>query len=154
MEKYLGVKIIKAEPINLGDYNKLRGWKIPENEDPEKEGYLVVYPDGYMSWSPKEVFEEAYRRINYMTFGLAIEAMKKGNKVARVGWNGKGMWIVISDGYKNLNVEQVWNEHNKQIAVANGGTVDIAPYITMKTADNKVQPGWLANQADILYRID
>lgn len=57
---YFGAKAIKAEPMSLGDYNKLRGWTIPENENPAKEGYLVEYPNGYISWSPKEVFEEAY----------------------------------------------------------------------------------------------
>jgi len=60
MKKYLGVKLIEANPMNLGEYNKCRGWVIPENEDPTTEGYLVQYPDGYISWSPKEVFEKAY----------------------------------------------------------------------------------------------
>lgn len=44
MKKYIGVKLIEAEPMT--------------NKD--KEGYKVVYPDGYVSWSPKEVFEKAY----------------------------------------------------------------------------------------------
>lgn len=60
MKKYLGVKMIEAEPMNLGDYNQFRGWKIPDDEDPEREGYRVVYPDGYVSWSPREAFEQAY----------------------------------------------------------------------------------------------
>lgn len=60
MKTYIGVKIIDATPMNLGEYNKYRGWKIPDDEDPEREGYLVKYPDDYKSWSPKEVFEEAY----------------------------------------------------------------------------------------------
>ena len=64
MISYIGVKIIKAEPLNLGDYNIKRGWTIPEDEDPAKEGYLVEYPDGYISWSPKEIFEAAYREIS------------------------------------------------------------------------------------------
>ena len=34
----------------------------------------------------------AYRRCDNMTFGIAIEALKKGKKVARAGWNGKGMF--------------------------------------------------------------
>jgi hypothetical protein len=63
MKKYLGVKLIEAEPMNLGDYNKFRGWTIPENEDPLKEGYRVVYPDGYVSWSPKDIFEKAYMQV-------------------------------------------------------------------------------------------
>ena len=63
MDKYIGVKLIAAEPMNLGDYNKLRGWNIPKDEDPAKEGYKVVYPDGYISWSPKDIFEKAYMKI-------------------------------------------------------------------------------------------
>ena len=62
MEEYIGTKIVKAEPMKLGDYNDYRGWTIPEDEDPEREGYLIKYPDDYVSWSPKEIFEEAYVR--------------------------------------------------------------------------------------------
>ena len=48
MEKYIGCKILLAEPA--------------ENQE-GKQGYRVVSPDGYMSWSPKDVFEKAYRKI-------------------------------------------------------------------------------------------
>ena len=83
-------------------------------------------------------------------FGYALFALRNGKKVARKGWNGKGMWIVLSEGYKELPVDSVWNEHNKQVAIDNGGTVTVSPYITMKTADNKIKPGWLASQNDML----
>ena len=46
MKKYVGTKIIEAKEMNLGDYNNYRGGKIPENENPKKEGDLVKYPDG------------------------------------------------------------------------------------------------------------
>ncbi len=49
--------------------------------------------EGYISMSPKHVFDEAYKKTNGMTFGLAIEAMKKGHCVARKGWNGKGIYV-------------------------------------------------------------
>lgn len=61
MKKYVGVKLIEAQPMTRGDYNKYRGWIIPENENPNDEGYLVKYSDDYVSWSPKQVFDEAYR---------------------------------------------------------------------------------------------
>ena len=64
MNKYIGTKLIEAKEMNLGDYNKLKGWSIPENENPEKEGYLVKYSDSYVSWSPKEVFEKAYLEVD------------------------------------------------------------------------------------------
>lgn len=70
---YVGTKIVKAFPMTRGDYNEYRGWVIPEDENPNDEGYLVEYTDGsagnhpdhkgYISWSPKEVFDTCYRRI-------------------------------------------------------------------------------------------
>lgn len=60
MQKYIGVERAEARPMTRGDYNVYRGWQIPADEDPADEGYLVKYRDGYESWSPKEVFEEAY----------------------------------------------------------------------------------------------
>lgn len=72
-----------------------------------------------------------------MTFGEAIEAIKRGERVSRHGWNGKGMWIVlINPG----------NAMHKSAA----GSFDMQPCIGMKTADGLMQPGWLASQADIL----
>ena len=98
MQKYIGVKEIKAAPMRRGDYNTYRGWEIPVDENPNDDGFLVEYIDGeranhhdhagYITWSPKSVFERAYRGINGLTFGQAIEAMKAGKKVARAGWNG------------------------------------------------------------------
>lgn len=64
MNHYIGTKLIEAKPMNLGDYNKFKGETIPENEDPKREGYLVKYSDDYISWSPKEVFEKAYLKVD------------------------------------------------------------------------------------------
>ena len=75
MKEYIGTKIIEAEPMNLGDYNKYRGWTIPEDEDPEREGYLVKYPDDYVSWSPKEVFEEAYVKTENNKLAITAKCM-------------------------------------------------------------------------------
>ena len=68
---YIGTKTIKAEPMTLGSYNEYRGWKIPENENPFRDGYLVIYPDGYESWSPREIFEEAYHELLFDTPEMA-----------------------------------------------------------------------------------
>ena len=89
-------------------YNDYRGWTLPADEDGADDGYLVEYMDGgkpnhpahagYISWSPKAQFDAAYRPTNGMTFGLAIEALKAGKRVARAGWNGKGMYIEYIPG--------------------------------------------------------
>jgi len=98
LEQYIGVKIIQAEPMTRGEYNKFKGWTIPADENPKDEGYLVKYRDGYISWSPKGIFEEANRKTDGMTFGLAVEALKKGFRVCRKGWNGKSMYIQLNKG--------------------------------------------------------
>ena len=99
MREYLGVKLIKARPAY-----KLDGRIYPKDEPYPKaigleDGYEVVYEDGYTSWSPKMTFEGAYRPTDGLTFGLAIEAVKKGYRIARKGWNGKGLFIVYQKAY-------------------------------------------------------
>lgn len=101
--KYIGTKIIDATPMTRAEYNSYRGWILPSNEDGADTGFLVEYLDGgaandprhkgYISWSPAEVFNNAYRPLEGLTFGMAIEALKIGQKVARSGWNGKGMFV-------------------------------------------------------------
>jgi len=50
----------------------------------------------------------------------------------------------------DLAVDDIWTQNVKDIAIANGGTVELLPYLVMKTADHKLQIGWLASQSDIL----
>ncbi len=70
MKTYVGTKIIQAEPMDEktwshSDANPHHRIGEPWGEGHlPRDGYLVVYPDGYHSWSPKEVFEEAYRELN------------------------------------------------------------------------------------------
>lgn len=136
MEQYLGVKLLHAE---LG--------REPHGNH---EAYKVMYPDGYTSWSPKDVFEEAYRRIDNLTFGLAIEAMKKGMKVARTGWNGKGMFIWLSP-CKYLGFNELYDPEFQNIAIKNpDGCMIIGGHINMKDANGNAVIGWLASQTDML----
>lgn len=68
---YEGTKLVQAKPMNRLEYNQYRGWDLPADENGADEGFLVEYLDGgqanhpdhkgYISWSPKEVFERAYK---------------------------------------------------------------------------------------------
>lgn len=163
MKRYIGVKEINATPMSRAAYNLFRGWELPKDENGEDEGYLVEYIDGgqantatykgYVSWSPKDVFDRAYKPTEGMTFGLALEALKKGCKVARKGWNGKGMWLSLS-GDANLtryvDEDKFWSKNNSDFALAQGGSARVLPCITMKTADDAILMGWLASQTDML----
>ena len=73
-------------------------------------------------------------------FGWAIKQLKAGHKVARAGWNGKGMHLYLEDGLSR---------------VVNGGAFagtvrKYGPCIVMFTAQGSHLPGWLASQADML----
>lgn len=61
--------------------------------------------------------------------GQAVKEMQNGERVARAGWNGKGMWIAL----------QVPDEHSKMGL----------PYVYMKTVDEQLVP-WVCSQADLL----
>lgn len=131
-KSYIGTKEILA-------------WK---QEKDGKPGYAVKYPDGYISWSPKDVFEAAYRaaegEAQALTFGDAIHFLKMGRRVARAGWNGKGMFLFLVPGSTfKVNRPPLLGIYHE------GTEINYCPHIDMKTADEKVVP-WLASQTDML----
>ena len=83
------------------------------------------------------------------TFGEAIEALKQGKKVARKGWNGKGMYLWLKPA-ATIKAEWCKDPILKDIAEANGGEVEALGTSCMKTADGKILTGWLASQTDML----
>lgn len=133
MEKYIGTKMIEAEVCPA--------WKEAGGHKTGDTGYRVRYADGYESWSPKDVFEAAYRRADAMPFGLAIEAAKMGKKIQRAGWNGKGQYVELATciSYKNAGGDIVNVDH---ISIGNQALAFVGT--------SGVQLGWLASQADML----
>lgn len=159
MKSYIGTKIIQAAPMTRLAYNDFRGWTLPTDENGADEGYLVEYLDGgkpnvpthagYVSWSPKEQFEGAYRPATGLTFGLAIEALKYGKRVARAGWNGKGMWLALTLSIHDIPRKGAVQPVYRLTLDDEGAGATALPWIGMKTADNKFVP-WLASQTDML----
>ncbi len=65
MPAYIGTKIVRAKLLTRNAFADRKGREQPEGErNFDVHGYLVVYPDGYESWSPKDVFEAAYRPVS------------------------------------------------------------------------------------------
>lgn len=148
--KYIRNHIVEAKPCTLGEWEAKTGRKWHETERPRsEEGYRVGYPDGYTGWCPKAEFDAVSRPVDGMTFGMAIEAMKRGKKVARKGWNGKGMYLWILPA-ASVKAEWCKEPHLKTLAEQNGGEVECIGSVRMKTADGKVLTGWLASQTDML----
>ena len=84
-----------------------------------------------------------------MDFGKAIEALKEGKKVARKGWNGKGMYLWLMPA-TSVKAEWCKEHHLKALAEQNGGEIEALGTIRMLTADKKILTGWLASQTDML----
>lgn len=85
-----------------------------------------------------------------MNIGEAVQALKGGERVARSGWNGNGMWLAYSPGVEHLSHEMFWAPPNREYARQGNGYATVLPCITMKTATGEILMGWLASQTDLL----
>jgi Protein of unknown function (DUF2829) len=153
-KRYVGTKTLNAQPMTRGAYNTLRGWDLPTDEDGEDEGYFVEYTDGgkpntakydgYVSWSPKEQFEAAYREAAGLTFGQTLEALKVGKKAVRSGWNGRGMFIYLvpaaSYPVQTGAAQSIFGE---------GAMVPYNAYLAIKNV-NKTVSTWVPSINDVL----
>lgn len=163
MEKqtYIGTKIVRAKPMTRKEYNDFRGWVVPENENPNDDGYLVEYTDsavqpeligkagGYVSWSPKDVFERSYHKYcdrGTFDFGAALHLLKSGQKVARAGWNGANQFVYYVPENKYPASQ------NANSPVAGMFKDDLMPYrayLALKTAQGDVAT-WVPSISDVL----
>jgi len=86
------------------------------------------------------------------SFGKAIEALNAGHIVARVGWNGKGMFLFLRpEAVVPVELVKTLPDSVKRFYKAQNITdVLFTGYICMKAADNTIVNGWLASQTDML----
>ncbi len=93
------------------------------------------------------------QKMKTMTFGQAIEALKQGKKVARAGWNGKGMFLWLKPAAE-IKTEWCKDPMLVDLCEQNGGTIQALGTICMFTHDSTgrkaILTGWLASQSDML----
>lgn len=143
MRAFIGTKTLLAEPMTRGAYNAHRGWTPPEGEDQSVTGHLVVYEDGYQSWSPDAAFA-AYQPFDAMSFGHALVKLKQGFKVARAGWNGKGMFVYLVPAASYPVQTGAAKSH-----FGEGALVPYRAYLALKTTDDDVAT-WVPSCSDVL----
>lgn len=85
-----------------------------------------------------------------MNFGLALEALKNGNRVARAGWNGKDMWLILVPGTEDVKPTKGSAYDIPAITEYHANGIEILSHIDMYTAGGAMLPGWLASQTDML----
>lgn len=117
MVAFIGTKSVLATTMTRGEYNEYRGWTIPENEDPTEQGYLVEYVDGgkpnderhagYISWSPRDVFEKSYHQSQTSQDRVRLEQIELTQKLdALENFLDKGQPAFIDDEQWALLQEQ------------------------------------------------
>ena len=154
MKRYIGTKLIRAKAMTRDEYNAYRGWTLPADENGEDPGYLVEYLDGgqsnhpnhvgYISWSPADVFDRAYRPSTGLTFGMAIEALKLGQRVARAGWNGAGQFVYLVPAASYPAQTGAAKAH-----FGAGALVPYRAYLALKTAQGDIAT-WAPSCSDAL----
>ena len=86
-----------------------------------------------------------------MNFGQAIEALKQGKRIARGGWNGKGMFLFLLPA-GIVPIKAIYDPNLRAVieSEVGGETFEALGSIRMFTADKKILTGWLASQTDML----
>ncbi len=154
MATYFGTKVVKARQMTRQAYNDYRGWKLPENENGSDPGFLIEYVDGgapndprhagYISWSPRDVFEWAYRPTTGLTFGEALEALKIGKCVAREGWNAAGQFVyLVPAGAYPAQTEAA------KRAFGEGALIPYRAYLALKTTQGDIAT-WAPSGSDAI----
>ena len=99
MKKYIGTKTIMAMPMAKSEAEKVLNRSLADAKGGE-DGYLVEYPDGYKSWSPKETFEQAYKIAETNLDRMRIEYDQLKQRYLRLNDFG------LSEQFRMLHPEQ------------------------------------------------
>lgn len=100
LKQYTGTKTVKARPMTMGEAYECKLLKEgvrPSECETDKAGYLVEYEGGYMSWSPKDVFDAAYKPSETFLERLDNECDEIGARY------NKAKDFINSDRFDNLS---------------------------------------------------
>lgn len=133
-------KVLKF-PMTLLEYNVYRGWELPEDANGADEGYLVEYLDGgepnveghvgYVSWSPKEQFDNGYNKLEKTDKSLGntdINAAAKNVADLEVFGDGDLFKLISKASSKSEN----WMKSTKAMFTGTGCVVQV----TTQQGDN------------------
>lgn len=99
MKKYIGTKTIMAMPMAKSEAEKVLNRSLADAKGGE-DGYLVEYPDGYKSWSPRETFEEYYKIADTYLDRMRIEYADVKESVLKLHT------FMMSEEFRNMPKEK------------------------------------------------
>lgn len=117
LSTFISTHQVQATPLNRKDYNDLRGWEVPSDENPNDDGYLVVNNgvlernvdgfDGYVSWLPKVAFEEQYKPNDTPIDRMQVEADDLDEKLLKLE-------AFVAKGKPDFLTDEEWSLLNQQ----------------------------------------
>ena len=133
--------LLRNACVSAENYDEKLGREICLGKIKDKVWFLLGFLLQTAVHGVKKAKTEAGRPAYAMTFSMAIEAAKKGKRIARKGWNGKGQYVELAKAisYKSPTGAVVNAEHD---AIGNQALAFVGT--------SGVQMGWLASQADML----
>lgn len=148
-ETYIGAKQLDAAPLTELEFLNAKRLMAGEPVQPkdgglERAGYLVRYPDGYISWSPKDVFEESYQKTNSLSFPLAFHALltQPNMAIQRPVFNTYDVIILIRGEALSNGITKFYG------SLENPNYVDNGLFIFNTTTGNMSQ--WMPTPKDLL----
>lgn len=116
-----------------------------------KGEFYPCKPDIFDATYGREVGTPPDARTGH-NFGYAVEALKRGHRVSRTGWNGKGMFLFLLPAQDGIPTKVIHDPALRAVieSEVGGDTFDALGSIRMFTADMKILTGWLASQTDML----
>ncbi|WP_346962390.1 Gp49 family protein [Clostridium sp.] len=108
MNYYISNKLVKAEPMTRGEYNKFRNWEPPKGEDQTIDGYKIQYEDGYVSWCPGRMFKKQYLKVDdnsKLPSGVSIgpkmvDDFIKEKHISTIGDKTTLVRVVLKNGFE------------------------------------------------------
>ena len=160
MNTYIGMVVVQAKPaVMVNGCIWPEGLPIP-TADPEPklgspcmsvklndevtEGYVFIGDNKYPEFMEKEKFDKRFQSAKAISFSIALDALKRGGRIAREGWNGKGMYVFLADDLEFRTEADISECYDKEDGV------EVSEVMILRTAQGTFQPGWLATQSDIL----
>lgn len=131
----MDIEHMDIEPMKLGSYFESRNWSIPSDIPKDTAGYKIKNSIELSSWLSCKEFKSKFSELD---FSDALRLLKRGFAIAREGWNGKGIFIVMQKPDANSKMTHPY------IYIDTTGLVtdsDLAP---------KDRVPWVASQTDLL----
>ena len=153
MKKYIGTKTIEAQPMNHNDWLELKG--DSKRSESNQSGYHVRYPDGYESWSPKDVFEKAYHELLFEQYPIPDDADQDEHRIPATVYPSDERTIAVAydHDYKGAHRYQFMNSLGFSNGVAQYEESFQEIQFVQKNEDGSMTPGLQSEQL-ILALID